>query len=151
MREAEADSNRSEIDDVATAMMVSIGLLTRRLRQVRVPGQLTLPELSALSRLDRHGPATTTTLAKAEQISVQSMGATLASLENQGLLERHADADDGRRSVLSVTDSGRQTLHERRSARAQVLADGLAAHFTPGEVKQLMAAAPLIERLAQTL
>jgi DNA-binding MarR family transcriptional regulator len=149
--EEEPDVDRPDIDQVAAAMMVSVGLLTRRLRQIRIPGQLALPELSALTRLDRDGPATTTALAKHEQISVQSMGATLGSLESQGLLERHPDSEDGRRSVLSLTESGRQLLRERRSLRARVLADGLAAHFTAAELEQLAAVAPLIERLAQNL
>jgi DNA-binding MarR family transcriptional regulator len=147
----DASPDPADIEQIATAVLVSVGLLTRRLRQIQVPGQLTLPELSALTRLDRDGPATTTQLAKIEQISVQSMGATLGSLETRGVVERRPDPDDGRRWVLSVTDSGRQVLHERRSARARVLADGLAAHFDPGEMTQLMAAAPLLERLAQQL
>jgi len=56
---------------------MSIGLCLRQLRQMRVEGGLRLPEASALKRLDRSGPTSVTELAKAEQISVQSMGTTL--------------------------------------------------------------------------
>ena len=59
---------------VAAALRVSIGLLLRRLRQVQAEGELTLPESSALTRLDRGGPTTPSALAKLEQISPQSMG-----------------------------------------------------------------------------
>ena len=74
-----------DVDQVAAALRVSIGLLLRRLRQVRVEGELSLPESSALVRLDRSGPATPSELAKREQISPQSMGATLAALQARGV------------------------------------------------------------------
>jgi DNA-binding MarR family transcriptional regulator len=55
------------------------------------------------------------------------MGATLGALQSRGLVARGADPQDRRRVVLSVTDAGLQVL------------------------RQLMVAAPLIERLAQSL
>jgi hypothetical protein len=67
-----------DVAQVAGALRMSMGLLVRRLRQMKAEGELTLPESSALARLDRGGPATSATLAKLEQISPQSMGATLA-------------------------------------------------------------------------
>src|ERR1700723_1856803 len=91
---------------VASALLVGIGLLRRRLRQTHTGGELTLPEISALARLDRGGPTTSAALARLEQISPQSMGATLAGLEARGLVERHPDPEDGRRVVLSVTEAG---------------------------------------------
>jgi DNA-binding MarR family transcriptional regulator len=138
-----------DVRDVAAALRVSMGLLLRRLRQVGVPGELTVPETSALARLDRNGPATSSELARVEQISPQSMGATLSALEARGLLTRDPDARDGRRILLSVTDAGRQLLRDKRDARTEHLARALAAGFTREELGQLMAAAPLLERLAQ--
>ena len=123
--------------DVAAALRVSIGLLLRQMRQVRVAGELTVPETSALARL--------------EQISPQSMGATLSALEARGLVRRGPDAHDGRRVVLSVTDLGRQLLRDKRDARTGQFARALSAGFTLDELNQLMAAAPLLERLAQSL
>ncbi len=95
-----------DVNDVAAALRESIGLLLRRLRQAPAEGEVTLPESAALTRLHRGGPATSTALAKLEQISPQSMGATLAALEARGLVERHPDPDDGRRVVLSITALG---------------------------------------------
>jgi DNA-binding MarR family transcriptional regulator len=138
-----------DVRDVAAALRVSMGLLLRRLRQVGVPGELTVPETSALARLDRNGPATSSELARVEQISPQSMGATLSALEARGLVTRDPDARDGRRIVLSVTEAGRQLLRDKRDARTEHLARALAAGFTREELNQLMTAAPLLERLAQ--
>ena len=140
-----------DIREVAGALRVSIGLLLRRMRQAQPEGELTLPETSALARLDRGGPTTATALAKLEQISPQSMGATLAALEARGLVERCPDPADGRRAVISATEAGLQVLRNRRNARTEQLAQALAAEFTRSELRQLMAAAPLIERLAQSI
>jgi DNA-binding MarR family transcriptional regulator len=137
--------------DLADELRVSLGLLFRRIRQVQAGGELTMPETAALARLDRGGPATASALARQEQISPQSMGATLAGLEERGLLERSPDPADGRRAVLSLTPAGREVLRTRRSVRTQALARALATGFTPDELRQLQAAAPLLERLAQRL
>ncbi|MCW2497465.1 MarR family transcriptional regulator [Jatrophihabitans sp.] len=142
---------QDEVVRVAAALQGSIGLLVRRLRQVPTPGELTLPERSALSRLDRGGPATSSALAKAEQISPQSMGATLAALEERGLVQREADATDGRRIVLTVTAAGLGVLRDRRSARTEQFARALESGFTAAEIAQLGAVVPLFERLADSL
>ena len=140
-----------DVDQVAGALRVSIGLLLRRLRQVQAEGELTLPESSALARLDRGGPATSSALAKLEQISPQSMGATLGGLEARGLVERRPDPEDGRQVVMSATEAGLQALRNRRNARTEALAQALSSGFTRSELKQLMAVAPLLERLAQSI
>ncbi len=135
---------------VAGALLPSIRLLVRRVRQWRADGELTLPETSALSRLEREGPATSSALARREQISPQSMGATLSGLESRGLIERRADPRDGRQLVVSVNGAGRRLLR-RRDARDRRLAEALSNGFTAAELGQLMAAAPLLERLAESL
>jgi DNA-binding MarR family transcriptional regulator len=137
--------------DVAAALRVSVGMLVRRLRQTQADGELTLPETAALARLDRGGPTTASALARLEQISPQSMGATIAALEARGLVGRRADPGDGRRSVLSPTPAGLKLLRDRRDARTGQIAAALSDGFTPAELEQLLAAAPLIERLAHTI
>jgi DNA-binding MarR family transcriptional regulator len=138
-----------DVEQVASELMTSIGLLVRRLRQTQVGGELTMPETSVLARLDRGGPTTATALAKLEQISPQSMGATLAALEARGLVERRRDSDDGRRAVISITKSGLKARRNRRDSRVQYLARALSADLSRSEIKQLAVVAPLIERLAQ--
>lgn len=144
-------SQEPDVEQVAATLRLSVGLLLRRLRQVKVEGELTLSESAALARLERGGPATASALAKLEQISPQSMGATLAALEEHGLIERRSDPDDGRRVVLSATVAGVQMLRDRRGARTAQMAQALSSGFTRAELEQLMRAAPLIERLAQSV
>jgi DNA-binding MarR family transcriptional regulator len=139
------------VDDVAAALQLGIGLFLRRLRQVQPGGGLTLPEASVLKRLNQDGPTTVTALAKAEQISVQSVGATLGALETRGLLERRPDPGDGRRAIMSVTEAGRKALADKHDARTELVARALSTGFSAAELRQLMAAAPLIERLGQSI
>ena len=87
-------------------------MLVRRLRQVHAAGDLTLPESSALARLERHGPATAADLARAEAISPQSIGATLGALQARGLIDRRPDPADGRRIILAATPAGRRLVSQ---------------------------------------
>src|ERR1700759_1111127 len=105
---------------LASELRVGVGLLLRPLRQAPTGDDLTLPEGSALARLDRYGPSTASELAKREQISPQSMGATTAALEARGLVERTADPDDGRRPILSPTGAGSEAAARppKRKSRA---------------------------------
>jgi DNA-binding MarR family transcriptional regulator len=140
------------VDDVAGALQSSVRLLVQRLRQTQaVEGDLTSSETSALARIDRVGPTTAAELARLERISPQSMGATLGALEERGLVRREPDPDDGRRLIMSLTDEGQQLLRRRRQARNDLLSHALADGFTRTELAQLLVAAPLIERLAQSL
>jgi DNA-binding MarR family transcriptional regulator len=144
-------SQELDVNEVAATLRVSIGLFLRRLRQAPVRDDLTMPEVSVLVRLERGGPATSAALARLEQISPQGMGTTLAGLEARGFVQRHPDPGDGRRVLMSVTDSGSKVLWDKRNARTEQLARVLSAEFTRSEIRQLMAAAPLIERLAQRI
>jgi DNA-binding MarR family transcriptional regulator len=140
-----------DVGDLAAELYEGIALAARRLRQVQVPGELSLPERAALSRLDRGGPATSAELARSEQISPQAMGITLAALEERGFLARRADPRDGRRIILSLTVAGRGELRHKRDAGARRLADVLGTQFTAAELETLAAAAPLIGHLGESV
>jgi DNA-binding MarR family transcriptional regulator len=94
---------------------------------------------------------TTAGLARHEQISPQAMGATIASLEDLGLVARSADAGDGRRSILNLTPEGLAAIRSGRNARVDKITAVLEESFAGAEIELLAAAAPLIERLAELL
>jgi DNA-binding MarR family transcriptional regulator len=142
---------QAETRETAAALRGSLGLLYRRIRQIKTAADLTLPESSALSRLRHSGPMTAAQLAKLEQVTQQSIGATIASLTERGLIGRTADPGDGRRMILSLTPAGLSTVEAKRTARSEQLVAGLSDGFTAAELRTLAAAAPLLERLAQKL
>jgi DNA-binding MarR family transcriptional regulator len=137
--------------ETATRLRVGIGAFSRRIQDAATEGDLTVPQLTALARLDRLGPSTTADLARREQITPQAMGATIASLQAGGLVMRTSDPLDARRSILTLTPGGRAAIGLGRSAIVDRVAATLAESFTPEQIAALDAAAQLIERLADLL
>lgn len=137
-----------DVNEVAAALRISIGLLRRQLSQVPTDSALSLPEVAAMARLERGGPTTAAELARAEQISPQSMSNTLCGLKDRGYVESKPDPKDGRRAVLSPTPEGLAALWQRNRARTEWLGAALAAEFSADELRQLQSIAPLISRLA---
>jgi DNA-binding MarR family transcriptional regulator len=137
--------------ETAGRLRVAIGAFKRRVGEASAAGELSGPQLTALSRLDRQGPVTTAELARREQISPQAMGATIASLEDLGLVARSADLADGRRSILSLTPEGLAAIRSGRNALVDRITAVLEESFTARETEVLAAAAPLIQRLADLL
>jgi DNA-binding MarR family transcriptional regulator len=140
-----------EARETANRLRIAIGAFKRRVREASSAGELSSPQLTALSRIDRLGSLTTAELARREQISPQAMGTTIASLENLGLVVRRGDAADGRRSILSVTPEGLAAIRSGRNAMVDRIAAVLEESFADEETEILAAAAPLIERLADLL
>ena len=140
-----------EVTRAAGELRALVGRLARRLRQTIDIGEMTLSQASVLSLLEREGPATPGVLAAKERISPQSMGAILISLETLGLVSRTPDPIDGRCLVISLTEAGLQAVHGARRQREERLARALADHFSAEEQQALMAALPLLERLAQLI
>ncbi|WP_020661622.1 MarR family winged helix-turn-helix transcriptional regulator [Amycolatopsis benzoatilytica] len=137
-------------EDVAAALFSAVGLISRRLRQNPVAAELSLPERSALSHLNRYGPATTAALARTEQITPQAMSTTISGLAGRGFVRRSPDPADGRQMIVSLTDEGTEVLRARRDARIRQIAASLTTSFTAEELAVLAEAAPLLDRLGET-
>jgi DNA-binding MarR family transcriptional regulator len=131
---------------VASELRVVLGQLMRRLR---VEHRFPLSHGAVLGRLDRQGPLSTVELATAERVRPQSMGQTLAELEAQGLVSRRPDKADGRRTLLELTDAGRQTLAQDRQRREGWLTQAIEQEFSPEEQEVLAQAIPLLARLTE--
>ncbi|MFB8038347.1 MarR family winged helix-turn-helix transcriptional regulator [Streptomyces sp. NPDC056004] len=142
-----APSAESDAEQLATELTAVVGRLVRRLRSTPTGDRLTPTQRSVLARLDLEGPATTAALARAEYVRPQSMRLTLGALESQGLVERAPDPADGRKSVMSLTESGAATLAEVRAAKHDWLARAVAAELDGAERRTVAEAVELIDRL----
>ena len=151
MVEAHGAQARVGARDTANQLRIAVSAFRRRAKEAVADGELSGPQVIALSRIDRFGPMTTAALARREQISPQAMGATITGLEQLGLLARSADEADARRSILSLTPAGLEALRSGRNAVADRVAAILEGSFTEAEIDLLAAAAPLIERIADQL
>jgi DNA-binding MarR family transcriptional regulator len=145
----EQDEDTAEI---AAALRLAVGRIVRKVRQAKDSvGNVALSEGSVLARLDRDGADFPGSLAALEGVRPQAMAATLAALEERGLIGREQDPSDGRRTVVTVTDAGRRIVADRRSVSVRGMTAALEQHFTPAERKQLSAVVPLLDRLADRL
>jgi DNA-binding MarR family transcriptional regulator len=133
---------------LAGELRVLLGKLSRRLRDQANPGDFTWSQKSVLIRLEREGPATVTTLARAEGVRPQSMGATVSTLEQAGLVTGSPDPADGRQTILSLTAKCREWIRASRAAKEDWLFRAIQAKLAPEEQQELANALPLLNRLA---
>lgn len=136
-------------ESVALAeLMPAIGLVLRRMRTMAAGHGLSMSESMTLGRLEREGPATTAELARAESVKPQSMGATIAALEELQLVERWPDPNDGRRIIVTVTAKGvelrRQTAEDKHAWLAARLAE-----LAPEERRTLFAAGRILRQVVE--
>jgi DNA-binding MarR family transcriptional regulator len=143
-----------EASEVAHDLRLAVGRLARRMRQLyaqRRGDQLSFIELAVLSRLHRDGPASASQLANGERVTAQAVGAAVGALRQRGLVERAPDSRDRRKSIVSLTDPGRSALTVREQTVIDRLVEAVESGCTPAERRQLAAAAPLLEHLADLL
>ncbi len=137
---------RVDSSPLASELRVVLGHLIRRLRAEH---RFSLSQGTVLGRLDREGPQSTSKLAAAERVRPQSMGQTVAELESQGLVERHADPADGRSALIELTEAGLVELREDRGRREGWLAQALESSFSDEEREVLDRAVRLLARLGE--
>ncbi|MFC6088071.1 MarR family transcriptional regulator [Saccharothrix sp. BKS2] len=74
-----------------------------------------------LANLNQLGPSRSSALAEAVFSDPSTVSRQVAVLVKEGLVERRADPEDGRASVLAVTGAGARLLAERRKQRNEAL------------------------------
>src|ERR1019366_7767908 len=104
----------------------AIGLLVRRVRAAAASHELSLTESAVMARLAREGPATTADLARTEGMKPQSMGATIAELEERGIVERKPHPTDGRQVNIELTAKGAAMRKSAKDAKCTWLARAIA-------------------------
>lgn len=128
--------------------MQAVGLLVRRVRAAAPHDELSLTEAAVLKHLAVDGGSTTADLARAERVKPQSMGATVAALEEAGLVRRRAHATDGRQVLIELTDKGWSVRDNRKAAKLNWLSEA-AAGLDKEDREQLQRAVEILRRLAE--
>lgn len=138
----------SDLSNAAVALRMISGKLSRRLRESAPPADLTWSQVSVLGHLVRNGGMTITELAKAEGVRSQSMGATVASLSGAGMVTAERVPGDGRKTRYVPTASCLALIDENRAMRDDWLLQVLEQKFSAEECQTLLAAIPLLQRIA---
>ncbi|MFJ9242161.1 MarR family winged helix-turn-helix transcriptional regulator [Streptomyces sp. NPDC101776] len=133
----------------ARDLRVVLSRLRRRIREVATDEDLTPSQESALTLVGKHGAATASALASAEGVRPQSMAATLAALDQHGLIRRSPDPEDGRRQLVTLTEAGRARIEDNRQVREEWLARAFEDRYTERERRTILDALALMERLSE--
>jgi DNA-binding MarR family transcriptional regulator len=135
--------------EIAVADFIqAIGLLVRRARAAAASHELSLTEAAVMSRLAKDGPATTADLARAESMKPQSMGTTIAALEEMGMVERKPHPTDGRGVNIELTAKGAAVRKTAKDAKRTWLAQAI-IQLDEQERETLFKAGEIIKRLAE--
>jgi DNA-binding MarR family transcriptional regulator len=84
-------------------------------------------------------PKRTTELASLLHADTSTISRQVTSLVDLGLIERTADPEDRRATILVVTEAGQTALDDMRAGRERMIARIL-ADWSPAEVKELVTA-----------
>jgi len=139
---------RKTFEAAVTDLTQAIGLLLRRVRAAAASHELSLTEAAVMKRLATDGPATTADLARAESMKPQSMGTTIAALEEMGMVARKPHPTDGRQVNIELTAKGAAVRKSTRDAKRTWLTQAV-SELNEHERETLFAAGEIIKRLAQ--
>lgn len=139
---------RKTVENDVIDLIQAIGLLVRRVRAAAASHDLSLTESAVMARLAKDGPATTADLARAEGMKPQSMGTTIAALEEMGMVRRQPHPSDGRQMNIELTAEGVAVRKNARDAKQTWIAQAI-AQLDKQEQATLFKAGEIIRRLAE--
>jgi DNA-binding MarR family transcriptional regulator len=125
------------------------GKLKRRLREHGEQGDLKPSQVSVVLRLEQDGPATVSSLARAEGMRPQSMSAVITPLQKAGLVGGAPDPNDGRQTLMCLTPKCLKWLKEGRAARQDWLTKIISQKLSVHEQEKLQTSLELLKRLVE--
>jgi DNA-binding MarR family transcriptional regulator len=142
-------AKRRSIAELSHDFRLANGRLARRVRQEQAENELTSGQFSALGAVFRLGPMTLSALSEEERVTPPSMNRTVNALVEAGLVDRAGSAEDGRKVVLTVTDSGLALVRETRRRRDDWIAQRI-LRLSPDQRQVLAAATEIMKELANS-
>lgn len=121
--------------------------LKRKLREQGERSNLKPSQVSVLLRLRKDGPATVSSLARAEGMRPQSMSAIVASLLEAELVSGSPDPNDGRQTLMALTPKCEKLLSDGRAATEDWLTTIIQEKLSSQEQETLASAIDLLARL----
>ncbi|MFI5618038.1 MarR family winged helix-turn-helix transcriptional regulator [Streptomyces sp. NPDC051567] len=134
-------------DEEALEWVISLHRLTRSLRGAARTGGLRPTHIAVLALLAQRGEARIGEIAGWVPCSQPTATSAVLVLEAAGLIRRERDPADGRASRVLPTERGAAVLAVVARGESEEFSRRLAA-LRPQEVRRLLAAGPLLRRLA---
>jgi DNA-binding MarR family transcriptional regulator len=134
---------------LAAELRTIVGQLKRKLREHGGQSDFRPSEVSVLLRIEKDGPATVSSLARAESMRPQSMSAIITSLLEGGLVTGTPDANDRRQTLMSLSRKCQRLLRDGRAARQDWLTTTIREKLSSPEQEKLASAVNLLARLLE--
>ena len=135
--------------ELAAELRTTFGKLKRKVRQQGEQDDFTSSQIAVILRLEKDGPSTVSSLARAEGMRPQSMSTVIAPLEGMGFVAGAADPNDGRKTLMSLTKACKKWIEDGRAARQDWLARAIQQKLSPQEQKQVSSAIHLLARIVE--
>jgi homoprotocatechuate degradation regulator HpaR len=126
-----------------TARSLPIALLRARetvmgpIRDMLADSGISEQKWRVLRVLDESGPMEQTAIAAAASLLLPSLTRILATMEREALLTRAVDPADRRKSIVTITEAGRQIIRDH-AARSREIAERLEARFGKERLETLL-------------
>lgn len=138
--------------DTAARLRMTIGRLSRRLRSTAAARDagLTPTAISVLLSVVRLGPVRLAELADSEGVNPTMLSRVVATMVQDGLLERSHDVGDRRAAWVEATAAGRKLAERMRGERTGAVNLALEA-LSEADRRRIEKALPALEALAEEL
>jgi len=135
---------------LASELRTVVTRLVKKLRRKSATGdQLSLTERSTIFVLDQYGELYPNELASMEKITMQSMSQILSHLLELGIIIRTPSQTDKRKTLISLSDFGKEVLLKVRSERDEWLDEALHQTCTPEDMDKLIQALEPLKKLVE--
>jgi DNA-binding MarR family transcriptional regulator len=136
--------------EVAGTLRTGIHRLVKLVRrETRNEAQLSLTERSAMGSLYPDRSLEPTHIARAENVTTQSMSQIINKLYKNGFIDKTASEEDKRKVLLSLTPAGRIYIEQLRQDKQEWLAKVLHERTTAEEKDLLMRALEVLSKLTE--
>jgi DNA-binding MarR family transcriptional regulator len=113
----------ADLEDLADAFFSAAHALKRRVNARFQPSGLSLARLRVLYQLTVNGPCRMGELSTCLDVAPRTITSTVEAMERDGLVRRRRDPDDGRATIVAITDEGVRGFDEGRRLQARAVAD----------------------------
>ena len=134
--------------EIAASLRITLNRIVKVMRrETRNDGQLSLTERSTLGLLYPDVQMAPTDIARTEKVTTQSMSQVVNHLVELNFVARTPSADDGRKTLLSLTDTGRARVEQARQEKQEWLAKALHEKMSAAEKDVLVDALKILTKL----
>jgi DNA-binding MarR family transcriptional regulator len=134
--------------EIAASLRITLNRIVKIMRrETRNDGQLSLTERSTLGLLYPDVQLAPTDIARTEKVTTQSMSQVVNHLVELNFITRTPSADDGRKTLLSLTALGRARVEQARQEKQEWLAKALHEKMSGAEKDLLVDALLILTKL----